>query len=448
MPPGVIQVSNLTLLALLGPSTRVTDGVLAYVQSLKRCFVLDRSGTDAPIAGQVVAASGGGRWRSTSLYSGTAGPWKRVDWHINPTTGSVEGTGSAVSPLSSWRELIARIGGQSLSVGTTISLYGNLPEVIDASTLVPAGSGVVITGQPGATTLLDTTVTAYTGESLLGSGQTPLLTAVGVADWTTHVGRRVRFIDGPAAGYFSHIIVANPSGLGLATARLYQPTSPAYPGPPAYATPAGGNRFVAEALPTAFGYIPPPQNLVILSSIALPFLALTPVTGGRIVLQGSSLDNAALDASELSLQACRLGSATTAAQLNATALELRGFDGWAPVITASYSELDRVVFENGGTFHSGVHVLHRVSAWDNAAGSGIDLDIAGTTLHCRGVVYGSNNVTTGIRLANPGNLLCYDPTALPIITGGLGDFWIAGALHTWLTDTPLMALNLSGVLTQ
>ena len=244
VPVQVLEVTttvpNLASLAALSVASATSEAV--WVDSLRRVFVADPTVAPA-IAGQVVPASdGSGVWRSQSGFSPYAGAWtSQTVWHID-TAGSVEGDGSAGNPISSWAELMSRLNGQQLPPGVTINLHSNLNEYIDARRLIPdPTSGIVITGQPAAVSLVPgATVATYTGESTVAPGEAPKLTSAAIADWTPWLGFRIRFTSGPAAGAYSSVAAVNPGGAGLNVARIPAPIIADYANP-SFPVPLAGN---------------------------------------------------------------------------------------------------------------------------------------------------------------------------------------------------------------
>lgn len=226
-------------------------GALAWVESLRRMFLLDRSATDAPIAGQLVAAPGGGLWRALQPWLPSTNPWKdRTEWHVNPATGSLEGEGSAADPISTFAELQARLEGRTITEAMTVYIEGNLAEICDLRSLRMSAqpAAIIATGEL-ATTIHHTDVVAtYTAESNAANEQC-LLTAVGIADWTPYKGYRIRFLDGPAQDDVSWIATEDPAGAGVDVARITRPNH-ITGGDYFLDNPAPGNTFVLESLPT------------------------------------------------------------------------------------------------------------------------------------------------------------------------------------------------------
>ena len=450
MPPGVIQVPNLATLELLAPSTRVTDGCLAYVQTLKRCFELDRSSADAPIAGQRVSATGGGVWRSTSYYSPEAGPWTaRTDWHIDATSGSVEGDGSASSPLSSWLELMTRLNDQQMRGLTTISLHTPLGEVIDASRFSLHSSGLLIAGDAGATTVVGGNVTTYTNESLVGSGSAPDLTSAAVADWTAYEGLRIRFTSGPAAGCWSNIAKANPNGTGVQHARLPAPvmaslTNPTFP------VPLADNAWVVETLPQVAGYIAPrgivtqPATLqgVSLADVVSPTRHWI-MAGPRTVLWGCTLGDVTITGERIDIHGCRIGSSAYP-EINGQSVFYYGCTFRKIILKTMYSNSDHNVYQGGVTVNAGNNIFHHAGAFDTVGLSGVMIGGPGTWVYFFGTFYGQGNARYGVELPAGGCGANY--SSKPIVTGTLGNARIAGVNYAW-ADIPVVATNLSGIVT-
>jgi hypothetical protein len=450
MPPGIVQVANLTLLGLLAPSNRITDGALAYVQSLKRCFQLDRYSADAPIAGQRVAATGGGSWRSTNAFSSKAGPWtSRTDWHIDAVTGSVEGDGSASSPLSSWVELKTRLDNQQLLPGTTISIHSDLAEIIDASQFIPDQTGLVITGDPGATTVLSATVLSYTGESFVAPGEAPILRSAAVADWTPYEGYRVRFTSGAASGAYTSIAVANPAGAGLDRARIPAPSLCAYP-TASYPAPGVGSSFVLERLSAILGYSPPKVVIgipTILRGFALPE-TLPPygiLIDGTIAMFGCTSGDIDIRGARADIQGCRFSSpAGLGAQIDSQGAYINSSTiHWSNCLSR-YAFTNHNVWQEGLYIAGGSWTLHHSGCFDNAFGDGLTINSPGAFGFLSGRLYGSGNSDYGINVPFSGSCVAFD--TLPVITGAINDAAVAGTASTWAALPPGgLIVNLAGI---
>jgi hypothetical protein len=443
---------SLAGLAALG-AQQSDPGQLVWVESLGRPFLAQDGLVGAAVPGQVVHSLDGQRtWRSMSGASPLASPWRtRTDWHVDAVLGSVEGDGSAAHPVSSWLELATRLDGQQLLPGTTITLHSDLAEVVDASRLIPDPTGLVISGDAGATTVLAGTVLSYTGESLVAPGEAPILRSAAVADWTPLEGYRIRFTTGAAAGAYTTVAVANPAGAGLDRARIPAPCLCAYP-TPTYPVPGAGSAFVVERLPAILGYMPPTVNAgtpTILTGVAFPealppdvnvvdgqSYALFGCTGGDTVFRGNRTD----------VQGCRFGS---------PAGFVVQFDANMPVVfsstihwglaSAGFALTDHVVWQEGLYVSGGVWSLHHTGCFDNGFGDGLALFAPGSFVFLYGVLYGSGNSDYGVDVLYGGSCVSY--TNLPIIAGAINDAAIAGVGMAWAGFPPggVVGANLSGI---
>ena len=444
----VPDLASLTALSGLAAA----DGTVVWVDKLHRLFAKDPTAS-ALSPGQVVASSTPGVWRSLgAAFNPKAGYWAaRTDWHIDAVAGTVEGVGSAADPISSWAELMARINGQQLPPGVTISLHSDLAEYIDARALIPdPTSGVVITGQPAAVDLVPgATVATYTGESLVAPGEAPRLTSAAIADWTPWVGFRLRFTSGPAAGAYSSVAAVNPGGAGLNVARIPAPVLANYANP-TYPVPVAGNSFVLEQLPTVLGYHPPRSNGgvqdVTLSDVAFP-APVSPgknrITGGNVVLFGCILDRCLIACNEARLQGCRVGALSGSnSNLNNGNYFYNGCTLYFTLIDSWRSDCDHVVFQKGVFMYDGSHTVHHSGAFDSSA-SGL-IVAAGSRVNFFGRFYGYGNASYGVDMPNGVTGANYD--SKPLVTGTLGDNRIAGVVNDWAA-IPLVAGNLSGIVT-
>lgn len=438
------SVSNLASLAGAG-ARRFGAGDVVWVEKLRRPFVKDDAGGVA-VPGQVVAcADGSGVWRSLGSFSGEAGAWRtQTDWHIDAVNGSVEGDGSAAHPIDSWRELLARLGGQQLSAGTTISLHSNLTEQLQLAPLVPdPTTSLVVTAEPAATTVATGTVTSYTAESLVAPGESPLLRSTDLGDWTPFASMRVRFIDGNAAGAMTWVAKAAPGVHGVDYARVPRPMRPAYPFP-ADSTPSVGSTFVVESLATVDSLVLSAETaryVTILRGIQGPQPvgsdANQAIGGGRAILQGCAIGDAVFAAHYLRFQACRLGTPGGSSCLYRSGM----YDFNGCLLFKSYSDrwgslrLNDCVFQGGAIVWSSFWVMAHCGAYDSTS-SGVSVAAAGASLQLgSGGLYGFGNAQFGIDVQGPGCMVGYS-SAKPVITGNLNNFSLAGVAHAWV-DAPL-----------
>lgn len=116
------------------PVAGLKTGDMAYVESFRCWFVLDRTSTASANGVTIIATPSG------NLIS-TTGRWFRVEdifdpawqsqaaWFINPATGSDENTGAtALTAIQTWAEFRRRI--KTLTQDTTVTILGNMAEPI------------------------------------------------------------------------------------------------------------------------------------------------------------------------------------------------------------------------------------------------------------------------------------------------------------------------------
>lgn len=424
---------DLASLAHLG-ELQVDAGQIVWVETLERPFVA-AAGIAVPFPGQVVPALDGSlSWRSLSGFSPRSGPWaSRTDWHIDAVAGSVEGTGSASSPLSSWAELKARLDNQQLRPGTKVTLHTSLAEVLDFSLFIQDSAGPLeITGDPGATVLAADTVNTYTAETVVAPGESPILIGNTIADWTPYVARRIRFVNGPPAGGYSASARVNPGGAGLNRTRLCRPIVPAYPAG-TYVTPAAGNVFVVEALPSVLGLAAnasQPANPVILRGIAFPE-ARTPVNATNLAFWGCTGGNLQNYVVGLNVQGCRMGNPsdvvtgwglyTNEAQIRCCVLfGLRSY--------GSRSDMRNIVGQGGAMLYGGITDIYNSGFFDSTT-DGVSIIRAGAFAYGSTAVYGYGNASYGIQVYRGLSGMTY--AAKPVITGTTANCRITGTNYTW-----------------
>lgn len=438
-PFDTASTANLASLAALG-ARDATGGDVVWVQSLRRPFVKDPvPGGGAP--GQVVACvDGSGAWRSLPGFSSPASAWvSQTEWHIDAIGGNVEGLGTAASPIDSWRELCARVARQQLPAGCTINIHSDLSEEIDWTELIPHPSGLLISGERGATTALEATVATFAPETVVAPGEAPLLTSAAVADWTPLVGYRIRFIDGPAAEALSSIATADPNGSGINIARLPQPVSPVlFAGPTTYPSPVAGNTFRLERLPVVRGLRPAaagsgiPQQLVVVRGIALPDVVypdLVTLTGGELNLIGCTMGDNVFSMARANLQGCRLGSPL--------GLTTNFFSGWTNLWGSTLyngglygpgSDMIHNVYQGGLWLFGGGHMLHHCGCFDGF-GSGLMIARSGTFATLFGVLYGTGNAAYGVEVPSGFSGASYN--VKPVVTGTTADAFVTGTGGAW-----------------
>jgi len=435
---------NLAGLAILG-ARQFGAGSIVWVQSLRRPFVKDAGGGVA-VPGQVVTCTdGSGVWRSLTPFSEQAGYWtSRTDWHIDASSGSTEGDGSAAQPLDSWRELLARLSGQQLAPNTTINLHTSISEQLQLGSLVPDDTtSLTVTAEPAATTVATGTVTSYTAETVVAPGEAPVLRSTDVADWTPYTNMRVRFLDGNAAGALTWVAKAAPGAYSVEYARVPRPMRPGYPFP-TDSTPSVGSTFVIESLATVDSFAlsgATARYATIVRGLQGPQPtggdANQAIGGGRAIFQGCAIGDAAVTSEYLRFQACRLGTPGGSSVLFRSGfydfngcLFFRAYtDRWAAM------RVNDCVFQNGVIVWTSFWTLAHTGIFDSPI-SGLTVSAAGASLQLGSAgLYGYGNAQYGIEVESPGCMVGYSSTK-PVITGTLANFRLAGVNHAWV-DAPL-----------
>ena len=330
-----------------------------------------------------------------------------------------------------------------------IYIHSDLPEVLDASTFIPdPTTGVEISGEPGATTVLTGTVATYTAESFVAPGEAPLLTSAAVADWTTLEGYRIRFTSGPADGAYSSVAAANPNGAGVNVARIPAPCLCAYP-TPTYPVPAAGNGFVLEQLVEVLGYVPPVSNAGenILRGVAFPELVETRIqSANEVILWGCTSGDIEVDSLRINLQGCRLCSAGGfACALNGQWANIASTTIHWSLVACVVMFCDHCVWQEGFYFDSGRATMHHSGGFDTPGGDAMTL-FNGAHVDLFGVWYGNGNTDYGIALLQGLCGATYLAAQPPIANGALGDAFVAGAAFAW-GALPIVGANLSGIVT-
>lgn len=441
------------------PRVPYPAGALAWVESLRRLFVLDRSATDAPVPGQLVAAPGGGLWRATRPWLGGANPWAhRADWYVDPVTGSLEGDGSAGDPVNTLAEVQARLEGMRVEQDTVINVLGNTDEIADFRSLAMSNppARFRVDGLLGATTQLTATLTTYTAESNVTNEQV-LMTSIDIPDWTPFVGMRGRFLDGPAANAVFWIGTENPAGAGVNVARTTRcnNTDTDY----LLDTPNPGDTFVLETLPVVRA-VWLPHRRGGSSSLVVPCLRS---------LEFAGEDWLEIGGDDSYIIGCK-ASSNVYQQTNVTHFYGCEFTGYVSCVVGDY-----VVFR--ATCNRGPLLLNGtggfvteealvqgsyISCWGQVIlikGLGIfdsnthGLWVVGRNVNCyiqtgggvAGGVRGTGNVGFGIFAEEPGTLWTY--AIKPVITGTAGDTSFRGVARAYAAVPFYDAANLCSLLT-
>jgi hypothetical protein len=219
-PESAIVVPDIAGLAV-HPPTPYPAGALAWIETLRALFVLDRSATEAPVSGQlVVADDGAGLWRRLDVYGSAVSPWAaQTEWYIDANNGDVENDGAAAGrALPCWMELEARLRHQILTATTTVHLASDLDEAIRASWSLRGGY-FLLDGCSGITVEGTDTLSVVTAKSAV-TNEWLLVQAAGIADWTPYIGRRLRITAGARENCVMWVLAADPDALGAHVARV------------------------------------------------------------------------------------------------------------------------------------------------------------------------------------------------------------------------------------
>lgn len=228
VPGGIDVVTNIA-----GLSSATTS--VAWVTSVQCMWRRNATSTLTPDGITVVAATVG-NWERLTLT--TAPLWLYQDeWYIDPVDGDDEHTGGIASPLQSFDELNRRLSVGEIHQDVEITVVqGSISLVNLAVDCGGRGHSVTVVGQD-ITIVLTDAVATWAALSHV-TPRANLLTAVSTTDWSTYMGRRLRFTSGTRAGAYSWICAEDPTG----TAWLGSLTGGVQTGVSA------GNTFVLEAL--------------------------------------------------------------------------------------------------------------------------------------------------------------------------------------------------------
>ncbi len=151
--------------------------------------------------------------------------WAVPDWYIDGTTGNDANAGtSAAAPLKTGAELLRRLGpyaiwGQSVTVHVLEN--GMTDALVLRGEMVVAGTHLDVIGTP--TQVADAgTVATYTAANH-ATPEATLITATGIADWTSYERKRMRVTGGVRAGAVVWLAKANPAAAGVNVVRTTKP---------------------------------------------------------------------------------------------------------------------------------------------------------------------------------------------------------------------------------
>ena len=443
----------------------VEAGSLAWVQSLRAAFVLDRSGTESPVDGQLVAAGDGvGLWRRMRPFWRETPPWRdRTEWYIDATNGSVEGDGSAGSPISSWSEFQQRLAGGIVG-RTTVHILTDLDEVLDCETLTetgrwddPESTFLYVTGEQGAQAVLTTEITAWTDPNAVAN-EWALLEAAGVADWSGYVGSRIAVLDGPAAGSVCYVGTADPAGAGLDVARVSQPAQLAWP---YIFTPAVGNTIAIQTLPQVRGFLQAPLlaegSGTVFTGLHVDagFFPVTALARGTSLFMDRCIiaDGRLTAADYVYATGCRFGgTAFPYFVLGGSLVDTIGclYFGDECMVDTRFAHAQACLWQGGLKLWSGSNATLQSCGIFDGAGNAVSFqDFYGDTravLSLAGdAILGKGNAGYGVDVPLSGTVVNY--AALPIVTGATGDARITGVPFAWGALPPAVNALGSGIVT-
>ncbi len=198
--------ADITTLATLGPTTGLANGTLIWVTSRKRYFTLDTTSAATAIAGEIVAASGGGRW-ITQTYTSSLEWSTQAAWFINTATGSDDNTGATnVLPLLTWAEFARRV--IIAAQPYTVTIAGNLAAT-DPITWAPQlqWDRAISATAPSLTVIGTETAGAVqvyaAGATIVAGNVASQFTIAAHGAWT--VGQAIRTTTGAAAGTITFV---------------------------------------------------------------------------------------------------------------------------------------------------------------------------------------------------------------------------------------------------
>lgn len=281
--PGFVSFPDAATLAAFASAPEL-EGTLAFVETFKSYYSLDKLSTTVPNGVTVVSATGGGNWLRTEYGSPV---WLVVqDWFIDAVTGNDENNGQAqvsgpgfVGPLRTHAELERRWGEAgsllnppfSVSQPTlrvcTVNILTSLPatDPINVEVQLMPNTVLLYTGGLGRATLYSGSLTAVTALNAPANQMWQVTDAAIGGGWTTNLGRRCRITQ---AGPRQNAIFWIGRDLGAQQARISNPGRPGWLVGGSFSsfqynsvTPVVGDTFVIESLPSISpGFISPRQN--------------------------------------------------------------------------------------------------------------------------------------------------------------------------------------------
>jgi hypothetical protein len=167
----------------------------------------------------VLEGQDGVQWADES--SSYINNWAVTDWYIDGYIGSDTNDGlTDLTPIKTGVELLRRLGPYAMweqSVTIHVLANGMIDALVLCGLMAASTDHLDIVGTP--TVQASDSVLTFTNLSHATPSAT-LMTANGIADWTSHIGRRVRFTSGISNEAIVWVGTANPGGAGLQVAQI------------------------------------------------------------------------------------------------------------------------------------------------------------------------------------------------------------------------------------
>lgn len=301
------------------------------------------------------------------------------------------------------------------------------------------GANLAVIGT-SATTVATETITTITAIS--GNLATEI-TVTGF-DWSTHIGRRIRFTDGVAAGSVCFIAAADPESAGTDVVRVTRIGNTTDFNPsPAYANPSDGDSFVIETLTTIGGIDiqilqgNPASGLLLERTVQFSDFDTTPTTDRtrvtphvNIILTRCIVGSELQGPGRLDMSLCHWTGVVA------------GFGGLNSVfrgclITSSFASVFIQALEEISFIDSvfqGASFICRVRAANVDDCGFFDIPIAiqvnvNSSVILRDAIFGSGITDVAIQIANAGGGSTFEIT--PTLTGTAGDTRIGGSVFAY-----------------
>jgi hypothetical protein len=439
----VATPAALSLVSVIG----MPDGAMVSVNSLRDAFVLETSST-APDGITIATSPTAGRvWRRLGMSSPAwLDPTAAPSYAIDGSTGDDLAAGDALHPIATWAELDRRIHDQPIAYPMAVSIANyDGPALVRLTVDSFTGGKVTISGTPNAA-LHTGTVNVYTAKAP-ASNLPYRLTDAGVADWSPYIGKRLRLTSGAESGAVAWVL-KNVAGTAW-TSPWCSPN-----GGFAAATPAHGDAYVIETLPTV---------LPTIRILGNPIPGNGPVLFSGLTISGTVADSSVLlvffgcDVTEL-----MLGEGTSALLFGCLGMPLMNpgssvsmtrcapigsnatFGSNPPGTLTTFDDVVAINMAGGVVVNSSTVLVSAggLGVFDSGAGAGIAIHGDGVyvtkrgILHTIGPLYGSGHVGVGVR-ADGGCVPEYIAGQKPTITGTGGDVILAGAgAITWAGSIP------------